>query len=107
MTRRAGAVLTCVTCVFAAQTAHIEIAAVRTGNRPLFQTTASWASKGAFNPAAARIGDKTVLLFLAINSHDTSRIGYAESTASGAFRVDPEPVLVPETEYEKGGGVED
>jgi len=107
MTRTVGAVLTCLACAFAAQTPRIEIEAVRNGNRPLFQTTASWASKGAFNPAAVRMGSKTVLLFRAIDAHDTSRIGYAESTVSGAFKVDAQPVLVPETEYEKGGGVED
>lgn len=60
-----------------------------------------------FNPAAIRVGNKTVLLFRAQDRHHLSRIGYAESADGVHFQVRPQPVLSPEASYEKGGGVED
>jgi predicted GH43/DUF377 family glycosyl hydrolase len=47
------------------------------------------------------------LLFRAQDEKHTSRIGYAESTDGLHFSVKPEPVLSPEADYEKNGGVED
>jgi predicted GH43/DUF377 family glycosyl hydrolase len=64
-------------------------------------------SMGVFNPAAAKKSGNTVLLFRAQDAQGTSRIGYAESTDGLHFSVRPDPVLSPEAEYEKGGGVED
>ena len=62
---------------------------------------------GTFNPAAIKAGHKTVLLFRAQDAKHTSRIGYAESTDGLRFSIRPQPVLSPETPYEKDGGVED
>lgn len=64
-------------------------------------------SLGVFNAAAIKLHGKTILLFRAQDNQHTSRIGYAESTDGLHFQVRPEPVLSPEAEYEKNGGVED
>lgn len=61
----------------------------------------------AYNPAAVKIGDKTVLLYRGQNKAGTSQIGYAESKDGIHFTASDTPVLSPETEYEKDGGVED
>ena len=47
------------------------------------------------------------MLYRAQDSSGTSRIGYAESTDGLHFTRRPQPVLSPETDYEKNGGVED
>lgn len=47
------------------------------------------------------------MLYRAQDAQGVSRLGYAESTDGIQFIRDPEPVFVPETEYEEGGGVED
>ncbi len=47
------------------------------------------------------------MLYRAQDAHGTSRLGYAESTDGIHFTRRPEPVLSPETDYEKDGGVED
>jgi len=62
---------------------------------------------GVFNPTAIEVNGKTVLLFRAQDMNHTSRIGYAESNDAVHFRVRPDPVLSPEADYEKGGGMED
>ncbi len=64
-------------------------------------------SVGVFNPAAVKMGQKTVLLFRAQDGQGASRIGYAESSDGLHFTVRPQPVLSPQAPYEKGGGVED
>src|SRR5579859_2702823 len=74
---------------------------------PLISPSAGPASAGAFNPAAVRVGGKTVLLYREQDTAGTSRIGYASSIDSVHFTVRDQPVLVPEAEYEKDGGVED
>ncbi len=61
----------------------------------------------AYNPTAVKLGKKTVLLYRAQDKKGTSRIGYAESTDGIHFVQSKEPVLVPETDYEKDGGIED
>ena len=50
---------------------------------------------------------KYVMLYRAQDKQGTSRLGYAESADGVHFTRRPEPVLGPETEYEKDGGVED
>jgi len=65
------------------------------------------ASAGAFNPAAVRVEGKTILLYRQQDSAGTSRIGYASSKDGVHFTVGEQPVLVPEADYEKDGGVED
>jgi len=64
-------------------------------------------AKGAFNPAAVKVGDKTILLYRAQDEKGTSRVGYAESSDGVHFTASDKPVLAPETDYEKDGGVED
>lgn len=66
-----------------------------------------WESAGTFNPAAVRVGQKVVMLYRAQDRQGTSRLGYAESSDGIHFVRHPQPVLSPEAEYEKGGGVED
>jgi len=87
--------------------AQIAVRAERLSEQPLLKPDLPWASQGLFNPTAIRVGNKTVLLFRATDGHHTSRIGYAESADGIRFVVSPQPVLSPETDYEKGGGVED
>lgn len=91
----------------AASTDLITISAQRLSDEPLLSPGHDWSEFGLFNPAAIRIGNKIVLLFRAQDREHTSRIGYAESTDGLHFNVRPEPVLSPEADYEKGGGVED
>ena len=64
-------------------------------------------SAGIFNPAAIRHQGKVILLYREQDAHGTSRIGYASSPDGIHFTARPEPVLVPEADYEKDGGVED
>ena len=66
-----------------------------------------WESAGTFNPAVVRHDGKVVMLYRAQDRNGTSRLGYASSTDGIHFIRRPEPVLSPEAEYEKDGGVED
>ena len=66
-----------------------------------------WESAGTFNPAVAEHSGKFVMLYRAQDAEGTSRLGYAESTDGIHFTRRPEPVLSPEADYEKDGGVED
>jgi len=67
----------------------------------------TWESAGTFNPALVLHNRKFVMLYRAQDSSGTSRLGYAESTDGLHFTRRLEPVLSPETDYEKDGGVED
>lgn len=95
-----------VSLVYAAD-APVAVQAHRLSAQPLLKPGLSWASAGVFNPAAIRIGGKTVLLFRAVDGKGTSRIGYAEGTDGLHFTQRPDPVLEPSVAYELGGGVED
>jgi predicted GH43/DUF377 family glycosyl hydrolase len=66
-----------------------------------------WESAATFNPAVVEYNGKFVMLYRAQDAAGTSRLGYAESTDGMHFTRRPEPVLLPEAEYEKDGGVED
>jgi beta-1,2-mannosidase len=66
-----------------------------------------WESAGTFNPAVVMHDGKIVMLYRAQDSRGTSRLGYAESADGTHFTRRPEPVLAPEANYEKDGGVED
>jgi beta-1,2-mannosidase len=66
-----------------------------------------WESAGTFNPAVIQHDGKFVMLYRAQDAAGTSRLGYAESSDGIHFTRRAEPVLSPETEYEKDGGVED
>ena len=67
----------------------------------------SWESAGTFNPAAVTRDGKVAMLYRAQDKQGTSRLGYAESTDGIHFTRRSEPVLSPEADYEKDGGVED
>jgi beta-1,2-mannosidase len=73
----------------------------------LSPTGDGWQSAGTFNPAVIVREGKYVMLYRAQNKGGTSRLGYAESTDGIHFTRRSEPVLVPEADYEKDGGVED
>ena len=81
---------------------------------------ANWESAGTFNPAVISTSmpksvrtasgveaKKIVMLYRAQDAAGTSRIGYAESTDGIHFVRSAQPVLYPEADYEKDGGVED
>lgn len=64
-------------------------------------------SAGVFNPAVVRAGGKFVMLYRAQDGRGTSRLGYATSADGVNFTRRPAPVLEPEADYERDGGVED
>jgi predicted GH43/DUF377 family glycosyl hydrolase len=66
-----------------------------------------WQAAGTFNPAVVLRGDKIVMLYRAQDKQGTSRLGYAESADGVHFVRRDQPVLSPEADYEKDGGVED
>jgi len=66
-----------------------------------------WESSGVFNPAVAKEGGQFVMLYRAQDRNGTSRLGYATSTDGVHFSRRPQPVLTPQADYERDGGVED
>src|SRR2546428_7877976 len=80
----------------------------RASNDPILSPQGTtWESAGTFNPAVVLYKGKIVMLYRAQDAAGTSRLGYAESKDGIHFTRRPEPVLSPETDYEKDGGVED
>jgi beta-1,2-mannosidase len=109
---------------FAAQTSDLPFGEWRrASDAPILSPQgATWESAGTFNPAVAYVPAirayfqsaphasypaKFVMLYRAQDASGTSRLGYAESKDGIHFTRRPEPVLSPETDYEKDGGVED
>jgi predicted GH43/DUF377 family glycosyl hydrolase len=108
---------------FAAQTHDLPFGTwERASNEPILSPRGTtWESVGAFNPAVQfiasvdnldqpggpRVVPKIVMLYRAQDASGTSRLGYAESTDGIHFARRADPVLSPETPYEKDGGVED
>jgi predicted GH43/DUF377 family glycosyl hydrolase len=66
-----------------------------------------WESAGTFNPGVILRDGKIVMLYRAQDKGGTSRLGYAESTDGIHFTRRSEPVLSPDQDFEKDGGVED
>src|SRR5580692_2272894 len=66
-----------------------------------------WESAGTFNPAVIALGGKIVMLYRAQDKLGTSRLGYAVSSDGIHFARHSGPVLSPETDYERDGGIED
>src|SRR5215208_4835177 len=64
-------------------------------------------SAGVFNPAVVKKDGRFVMLYRAQDRNGTSRLGYAASADGINFTRRATPVLEPEADYEKGGGVED
>ncbi|HJY33415.1 MAG TPA: glycoside hydrolase family 130 protein [Vicinamibacterales bacterium] len=80
----------------------------RASNRPVIAPQGDgWESAGTFNPSVIRHDGQIVMLYRAQDSNGTSRLGYATSADGVRFIRRPEPILSPETEYERGGGLED
>ena len=80
----------------------------RLSDRPVLGPQGTgWESAGVFNPAVIRAGGKYVMLYRAQDKAGISRIGYASSKDGRTFQRRRDPVLAPEAEYEKDGGVED
>ena len=80
----------------------------RASNEPILSPQGTtWESAGTFNPATVIHNGKIAMLYRAQDASGTSRLGYAESSDGTHFTRRPEPVLSPETDYEKDGGVED
>jgi len=64
-------------------------------------------SRGVFNPAVIKDGDRYVMLYRAQDANGTSRLGIASSRDGLHFVREPQPALAPETDDEREGGVED
>jgi beta-1,2-mannosidase len=80
----------------------------RVSNAPILSPEGrGWESAGTFNPAVVVHNGKFVMLYRAQDAMGTSRLGYAEGIDGIHFTRRTEPVLSPEAEYEKDGGVED
>ena len=105
-------VLTCslllLNTVAVPQSSPVQISVEWSSPTPLISPSGSGAaSAGTFNPAAVDQNGKTILLYREQDTTGTSRIGYASSNDGIHFTVRQQPVLVPEADYEKDGGVED
>jgi predicted GH43/DUF377 family glycosyl hydrolase len=80
----------------------------RASNEPILSPRGTmWEAGGTFNPATVVHNGNIVMLYRAQDSSGTSRLGYAQSSDGIHFTRRPEPVLSPEMDYEKDGGVED
>lgn len=80
----------------------------RVSETPIFAPQGTgWESAGTFNPTVVVKDGKFVMLYRAQDANGTSRLGYAESEDGIHFVRRVAPVLSPEAEYEKHGGVED
>jgi len=64
-------------------------------------------SAGVFNPAVIRKDGQFVMLYRAQDRAGISRLGFATSNDGVRFTRRSEPVLSPEADYEKNGGIED
>jgi beta-1,2-mannosidase len=80
----------------------------RVSNDPILSPQGEgFESAGTFNPTVARKDGKYVMLYRAQDRKGTSSLGYATSDDGVHFVRRSEPVMVAETPYERGGGVED
>lgn len=80
----------------------------RASNAPILSPQGnSWESAGTFNPAVVEYNGRFVMLYRAQDAAGTSRLGYADSADGIHFTRRTEPLLSPEADYEKDGGVED
>jgi predicted GH43/DUF377 family glycosyl hydrolase len=102
-------ILLLVSLALAAQTSDLPFGLwKRASNEPILSPQGTtWQSGGTFNPAVVFHHGKFVMLYRGQDAAGTSRIGYAGSTDGIHFMPRPEPVLTPETDYERNGGVED
>ncbi len=109
-------VLLCLICLaaigFAAETKDLPFGAwKRASETPIISPQGTgWESAGTFNPAVTSFPAKdfsVVMVYRAQDASGTSRLGYAKSSDGIHFTRRAEPVLSPEMDYERDGGVED
>jgi predicted GH43/DUF377 family glycosyl hydrolase len=94
--------------VYAAAPSAPVASVTRVSEQPALAPTGnSWESAGVFNPAVVQRGQEYVMLYRAQDAAGTSRLGYATSPDGVHFSRSNEPVLSPQAEYERDGGVED
>lgn len=62
---------------------------------------------GIFNPAVLKVDNHFVMIYRAQDAKGISRLGYATSADGVTFEREREPLLSPDGEFERGGGVED
>ena len=80
----------------------------RASNDPIIAPRGDgWESAGTFNPSVVVHNGQVVMLYRAQDRNGTSRLGYATSVDGIHFIRRPEPVMSPETDYERDGGIED
>ncbi len=108
---KACASVVCLGSIFIFVTVALGIAVSgfhRLSNKPVISPVGHpWESAGTFNPAVTVRDGQIVMLYRAQGEDGTSRLGYAESDDGIHFNRHPDPVLSPETDQEKDGGVED
>ena len=113
-----GVVLTALTMVVVPFSGHAALQTVYTpafgtwvrlnDSRPILSPQGTgFEARGVFNPAVVKHGDRFVMLYRAQDAEGISRLGYATSTNGVSFTREAQPVLSPDAEYERGGGVED
>lgn len=73
------------------------------GNPVLRPQGSSWEASNLYNPAAAVVDDRVVLLYRAHGEDLVSRIGMATSDDGRSFAREADPVLEPEHDYESRG----
>ncbi|ROS78939.1 glycoside hydrolase family 130 protein [Cellulomonas sp. PhB143] len=73
------------------------------GNPVLTPGRARWESRSVYNPAAFVLRDRVGLIYRAHADDIVSSLGLAWSEDGYAFTTEPEPVLVPEHDYEQYG----
>ncbi|MHA1978536.1 MAG: glycoside hydrolase family 130 protein [Candidatus Hodarchaeales archaeon] len=83
------------------------VSLTRYSKNPIIVPNAShdWEKGGVFNCAATMFNKQVVLLYRAIGNYDTyiSTFGLATSKDGYNFDLYPDPIMVPEAEYEKFG----
>lgn len=78
------------------------------GGQPILAPQgAGFEAAGVFNPAVVKDGGRYVMLYRAQDAKKTSRLGLATSRDGIHFVREADPVLAPEADYERKGGVED
>jgi predicted GH43/DUF377 family glycosyl hydrolase len=78
------------------------------GGKPILSPRGSgFEAHGVFNPAVLKVGNRFVMIYRAQDANGVSRLGSATSADGVTFAREPEPLLSPDGEFERGGGVED
>ena len=91
-----------------AKSPSVSVAVDWSSSTPVISPSGSGAaSAGTFNPGAVFQDGKVILLFREQDKVGASSIGYASSQDGIHFTVRDQPVLSPEADYERDGGVED